>query len=428
MLKKETFLNSNTILICIIFILLSAYYFYITTNRANLSQFEDYATQEQEPDYPDTTNITIESINATVLAPLPPNCDKFVILTSIYPPTNDVKYINDALYGWCLIVVGDKKTPLDWSYKSAYYLSAKDQLELAKKLKIVKLIPFNSYLRKLVGYLFAIDNGAKFIYETDDDNSPSDGLFGFRYEKFIGVEANAENFSLFINPYSYFGQPSVWPRGYPLEKIADGNTNKNMYRIYEDSNKVPLIQQGLVNGDPDVDAVYRLTRVKNKLEIEFDGNSPPLVLNTKQYAPINSQNTFYHYDAFFALVFPLNATFRECDILRGYVSIRLLQEIDGRVAFVPPNAFQVRNAHSYHKDYLEEKRLFERIGAFVSDLDEWRCTKESVKECMMECVQMLVGKKHFKEDELRFYKTWIGDLDSAGYVWPKIKRDKDKNR
>ena len=187
---------------------------------------------------------------------------------------------------------------------------------------------------------------------------------------------------------------------------------------------MPLIQQGLVNGDPDVDAIYRLTRINENLNIKFDENAPPLVLNNKQYAPINSQNTFYHYDSFFTLIFPLNVTFRECDILRGYIAIRLLQEINGRVAFMPPNAFQIRNSHNYHKDYLDEKRLYESIYKFVKDLDEWVCTgKDSIKYCIMDCIKMLVNKKHLAETEINFYKTWIQDLDRIGYKWPKLNKN-----
>ena len=157
-------------------------------------------------------------------------------------------------------------------------------------------------------------------------------------------------------------------RGYPLEMIADSKpvfNNCRSYNIYstKDENiNVPLIQQGLVNGDPDMDAIYRLTRKNTaNLNINFDMNAPALVLRKNQYAPINSQNTFYHYDSFFTLIFPLNVTFRECDILRGYIAIRLLQEINGRVSFMVPNAVQIRNAHSYHKDYLEEKKYLFKI-------------------------------------------------------------------
>ena len=180
---------------------------------------------------------------------------------------------------------------------------------------------------------------------------------------------------------------------------------------------------GLVNGDPDVDAIYRLTRKNEQLlNIEFDGSAPPLVLNKNEYAPLNSQNTFYDYKSFFTLIFPLNVTFRECDILRGYISIRLLNEIDGRVAFMAPNAFQVRNAHSYHKDYFDEKRLYESVYRFVNDLDTWVCDKTTLQECIMDCIQMLITKKHLAERELNFYQAWIEDLNLLGYKWPKLYR------
>jgi hypothetical protein len=110
--------------------------------------------------------------------------------------------------------------------------------------------------------------------------------------------------------------------------------------------------------------------------VKFDSKAPSLVLNKRQYAPINSQNTFFHYASFWSLVFPRNVTFREVDILRGYIAIRLFQEIDGRVGFFAPNAVQIRNAHSYHKDYLEEKRLYESILRFVEDLEQWVCDKK----------------------------------------------------
>ena len=115
--------------------------------------------------------------NSGISIRIPIYCQNYIILTTINMPTKDVKYIKDALYGWCLIVVGDKKTPLDWKYKDTYYLNINDQMILAKKYNLINKIPYNSYIRKLVGYLFAIDNGAKYIYETDDDNSPLDGLY-----------------------------------------------------------------------------------------------------------------------------------------------------------------------------------------------------------------------------------------------------------
>lgn len=184
------------------------------------------------------------------------NCNKWVVITSVNFPTEHVKYVQDALFEWCVLVVGDSKSPSSWAYKDITFLSIQDQEELAQRYSIVPNIPTRSYLRKIVGYLYAIEHGAKYIYETDDDNAALDGLLGFRYEHFHGLETDCDTQSTFVNPYAYFGQSSVWPRGFPLEMISEKNLafNCSKYRI---SDKLPLVQQGLVNGDPDVDAIYR---------------------------------------------------------------------------------------------------------------------------------------------------------------------------
>jgi hypothetical protein len=225
----------------------------------------------------------------------------------------------------------------------------------------------------------------------------------------------------------------MWPRGYPLELIAESASNHcQTYVIFDKSRSrypVPLIQQGLVDGDPDVDAIYRLTRKLDSqlLNVEFDEFAPPLVLKPSQYAPINSQNTLYHHDAFWSMLFPVNVTFREVDILRGYVSVRMLQEIDARVAFTAPNAFQIRNAHSYHADYKEEKRLYEDIRAFVNALHAWKCHNVSLESCLIECVRNLVAKKLLDEVEIGFVEAWIKTLTEIGYKFPKIGKKPGKS-
>lgn len=317
--KKVKSYKLTFIIICAIFVYVIALYFVNDTTRiiSYLKNQKFLSDSEIAEKNYNTTKQEFGQLNISIK--IPNYCEKFIVLTTINDPTPNVKYMSDVLNGWCLIVVSDTKTPPSWSYKNAFFLNLDDQSKLAKHFKIIDMIPLNSYIRKIIGYLLAIANGAKYIYETDDDNAPFDGLFGFRYETFKGLEKNCENKdgckSKFLNPYSYFGQPSVWPRGYPLEKISldpncSNSQNNLFYNLYEEK-IIPIIQQGLVNGDPDVDAIYRLTRKNEKpLNIEFDSRAPPIILSKKTYAPINSQNTFYHMNSFFSLVFPLNVTFR----------------------------------------------------------------------------------------------------------------------
>ncbi len=62
-----------------------------------------------------------------------------------------------------------------------------------------------------------------------------------------------------VNPYIHFGQPSVWPRGLPLDMVSSNSPE----RAYDtlDLGVTPLIKHGLVEGDADVDAIFRLTRI-----------------------------------------------------------------------------------------------------------------------------------------------------------------------
>jgi glyoxylase-like metal-dependent hydrolase (beta-lactamase superfamily II) len=97
--------------------------------------------------------------------------DKFIVITSIFQPTEAIEKFA-KLKGWKVIVVGDKKTATDWSYPGVTYLSPEGQNEVASKFS--GLLPWNSYTRKNIGYLHAISQGARVIYESDDDNIPLD--------------------------------------------------------------------------------------------------------------------------------------------------------------------------------------------------------------------------------------------------------------
>jgi len=41
--------------------------------------------------------------------------DKWIVLTTINAPTDDLKKLAD-IEGWKVVVVGDTKTPADWRY------------------------------------------------------------------------------------------------------------------------------------------------------------------------------------------------------------------------------------------------------------------------------------------------------------------------
>ena len=65
-----------------------------------------------------------------------------------------------------------------------------------------------------------------------------------------------------LNPFVHFGQPSVWPRGLPLEEVSRNHPQ----RVVEGVASQVLIQQGMVNGESRaLDPVFRLTRASRSV-------------------------------------------------------------------------------------------------------------------------------------------------------------------
>jgi hypothetical protein len=190
--------------------------------------------------------------------------DKWIVITSIFYPTPAVHKFLQLKSNWNLIVIADRKTPRDWLSKlnanrsRLIYLSLAEQYSL--DYSILYYLPEGSYARKNLGYLVAIQCGAKLIFESDDDNSPeTDDIYYLpkivqsKDVPWIGFHGDR---SPFINIYGSFGHPQIWPRGFPIDELRnvseDGwhsvrKNNQNQTNVY--------IQQYLADLDPDVDAI-----------------------------------------------------------------------------------------------------------------------------------------------------------------------------
>ena len=286
--------------------------------------------------------------------------------------------------------------------------------------KIAGLTPYRSYTRKNIGYLYAIEHGAKFIYETDDDNFPYDGKITFT-EKALANFITYKTSSHIVNPYGYFGQSSIWPRGYPLDHIGDPQDHK----FINCSDVKPGIQQGVVDGDPDIDAIFRLTRKDRgiKLDVQFDKTAPPIALPGQTMAPFNSQNTFFHENAFWSLLLPTTVAFRVTDIWRGYWAQRLLWDVGANLIFCPPNAYQDRSAHSYLDDFIDEKQLYHESGKLVEFLIKWKSQKPHFFSRILDLSIAMANEGLWDEGDARLTKAWLEDLISVGYAVPSIASD-----
>lgn len=330
----------------------------------------------------------------------------WAIITTINHPTSAIKKLVDS--GLHVVVVADKKTPADWTCKGCCFLSVEQQLQM--NYKIIKQLPWNHYCRKNIGYLYAIEHGATIIYDTDDDNILDCDQLSILPSTCSHMMVCSSSTGV-MNPYAYFGQKTVWPRGFPLEYVR-----RNNGCTMQQQSCHPLIQQGLVDNDPDVDAIFRLTR---EMPIFFE-KSEPISLNVGTMAPFNSQNTIFHYDAFWGLAIPVSAAFRVSDIWRGYWVQRLLWDIGGNLSFTQAAVVQERNIHDFLKDYQDELDLYSHAGTLIKFLRQWNSESPNLGDRILDLHQALIANNFFGTKELDFMKAWLEDLKAIGYHMPEI--------
>lgn len=325
---------------------------------------------------------------------------KFVIITSINPPTEAVRAFA-AWRGWTTVVVGDRKNPPDWACEGVVYLGLKEQQELAPEF--CAHLPENTYTRKMAGYLYAFSKGAQAIFESDDDNIPYPGAVDV-------VEAHlARRGSLlpawsagsgWVNIYDKFGAAGTWPRGYPMQKLkAEDGTPQ------EDAAALPWgVLQYLADGDPDVDAVYRMT---NGAEVHF-ARGRELSLAPGSYTPFNSQATLWVPETFPLMYLPLGVPDRVTDILRGYIALACLWKNGHTLGCASPVVFQVRNAHNLLKDFEQEIDLY-RHG------DRWsklllKAAGGGMAASFESALQLLVADKALPASNLASYGAFLRHL------------------
>jgi hypothetical protein len=292
--------------------------------------------------------------------------DKCVIITTINAPTPTIlKHISNTQYD--TIIVGDKKTPNnEYENINCVYLDVSKQDDLFPTIS--KLMPYNHYCRKNIGYLYAFINGYKIIYETDDDNEPYDNFDQVLNNNNVSKTILSETSCRWINVFTHFTNNShIWPRGFPLSLIK----RTSEYSIKE-CDITPSIINGLVENDPDVDAIFRLTCIHEN-EIQWVNNQSVIVDN-KNLCVFNTQNTFWLNPTLFAsMLIPTSVSFRYCDILRGIISNIILKKTNNYMEYISPNVVQYRNEHNLIDDFKSEHEMYinnENILTYIEDNTE----------------------------------------------------------
>lgn len=327
--------------------------------------------------------------------------------------------------GWQLLAVGNSRTPADWELKGTIFLSLEQQAKL--DFRIFEYLPYDSYVRKSVGYLFAIQHGAKMIFDADDRGVVIDWDVGKRFDlDLFGVDAmqerilqyNSENPNrTVVNPYVHFGQRSVWPRGLPLENVGE-IVHEDYYN--EVFGGMQFIQQGISNGLPDVDSVFYLTRKSGSeaFDIRFDEHAMKVALPQGLMVPLNSFNTLFHSNAFWGMMLPVSVSSMASDVLRGYWAQRLMWEIGGFVVVYPPTIYRKDEIDAY--PFSEEKDIHINAGRLIKYLVSWRSGKHRLFEKIMELSYSMAKEGFWTERDMKFTGAWLQDLIAVGYQQPRL--------
>lgn len=320
-----------------------------------------------------------------------------IVITTINKPTKAIEEFA-KLSDFQLIVVGDKKTPVDWAYPNVKYISIDDQIKSG--FQLAHKLPLNHYSRKMLGYLEAIRLKSHNIIDTDDDNIP---LNNFSFPEFEGVFDYVEDENGFVNIYQLFTSMNIWPRGLPLQLITKNYQFDKI--VYSKKSKVG-IWQGLADNDPDVDALYRLT---SDIPCTFDKRKP-VVLGNGTVCPFNTQNTKTRKELFSLLYLPTTVTFRYTDILRGLVAQPIMWAKGYSLGFTEATVYQERNPHNYFNDFKSEIPMYLTCES-VLDIVRSNTNKNlSVEDNLFNAYIKLRDNKIVTDNELICLENWLADI------------------
>lgn len=328
-----------------------------------------------------------------------------VVITTINPPTRAVSEIaRDAdQLSADFVLIGDEKSPSDFQQDGARYFDIAAQR--ATGFKFAELCPTRHYARKNVGYLAAAREGATVIVETDDDNIPMDGFWSSRTRRAGGGLVKQSGW---CNVYGFFTDELIWPRGLPLNCVQDPVASYDS--LPQDEVDCP-IQQGLADGDPDVDAVYRLLL---PLPIHFEAGRN-VILEEGVWCPFNSQNTTFFKDAFPLMYLPFYCSWRVTDIWRSLIAQRIAWANGWRLSFHSPTVFQDRNEHDLMRDFAEEVPGYLNNDAIRKRLEDmsFESGVEAIPRNVIKCYDMLISLELVGQDEAPLLRAWLDDLEGA---------------
>lgn len=327
-----------------------------------------------------------------------------LVITTINKPNKNIELFckGSKKNNWNFEIVGDRKSPKLYKINYGNFYSIIEQKKLP--FKFSNICPENSYSRKNIGYLISMKKGSNVIVETDDDNIPKNNFFDFSNLEHDTNEVQQENW---VNIYKKFVKKDIeiWPRGLPLDKIdflPKFKKKKVKKKFY--------LKQGVCEGNPDVDAIYRI--INKKINIKFKKNYKFSL--GKAFSPINSQNTIWSKKIFSLMYLPVTCTMRATDIWRGIIALNIILNDNLGVLIFGTTMKQNRNIHNLLNDLNEEISLYKDVENALLILKKLKLKKgpKNYSENLLKSYKALIKNKIFDRLEIKYLNAWIKDTNS----------------
>jgi hypothetical protein len=321
-----------------------------------------------------------------------------IVVTSIQAPTECMRRWSEISleYGFDVLVIGDKKGPLNYPLAGIELATYAQQAQLP--FRLAPLLPAGHYARKNLGYLLAMSRRAPLIFETDDDNAPT-REWRPRAREAVAVDVAS---GPWCNVYRLFTDDLIWPRGLPLDAI-----HAPVQPVPQSARKRTFpIQQVLANRSPDVDAIWRLL---NPTEASFREAGASVALPAGVWCPFNSQATWWWPEVYPLMYLPSFCSFRMTDIWRSFIAQRCLWALGCELVFHPADVYQIRNDHNLMRDFADEVPGYLKnraIGEMLSAVD---LSGKSAPDALYACYEALVKQNVIEGRELELVLAWNSD-------------------
>ena len=325
-----------------------------------------------------------------------------IVVTTIFEPLFLRGYLDSLRKyrheGTSLTIVPDRKTPPS-VYAAASQAcdqgfdvrcpAEEEQVEFLRRLALPDdFIPWNTDNRRNVGYLMALDAGCDVLISIDDDNFCRPDVDFVGEHGCVGTEVrsqrseargrelprqntrNTQHATRWLNVCSMLETDcpvEIYPRGFPYFARGD---EALAAEDAEGAGGTVAINAGLWLGDPDVDAVTRLSLAPKVTA----SRGPSMILGANVWTPINTQNTALTREAatayyYVRMGYPLQGSKidRYGDILSGYFAQKCARHLGHTIRVGTPVADHRRTPHNLFKDLHQEMAGM----VIVEDLVPW---------------------------------------------------------